>query len=137
MPTRIYALGLPGYFGFETLRRFLFSQRIAHPMMIVLCVSAFVVLPPLTYLLSYHTALGFNGVALSVALCYNLNFCALLAYIWWRRPHHVDSWKGFSSAAFSGLGQYVKVALPGCVMLMLEWMAVEAIGFLAGKFDVG
>ena len=101
------------------------------PMLVVLLISA-TCLPFITYGLAFHTSLGFDGVLVSIALCYTVNFTALLTYVVVKQPHAAGSWTGWSRAAYSELPEYLRVAIPGAVMLMLEWWAVEAIGFMAG-----
>jgi Na+-driven multidrug efflux pump len=111
---RVYVLGLLPYNGFELLRRFLQTQRVVRPMMIVVgcCAAAQV---PLTYVLTYSAGLGLVGVALSVAIVYTTMCASLLTYVLVRRPHNPGTWTGWSRRAISahGLREYLRVCIPG------------------------
>lgn len=45
------------------------------------------------------------------------------------------TWPGFSSAAFSGWAEYLKLGLPSALMLAVEWGAFEACAIIAGLVD--
>ncbi|RWW18322.1 hypothetical protein GW17_00017694 [Ensete ventricosum] len=114
----------------QPLRVFLRSQGIARPM--AACTAAAVLLHiPLNILLVFVLRLGVPGVALA-AVVTNLNMALfLLAYLRLSRACEL-SWRGWSRLALRGLSPVLRLALPSCVGVCLEWWWYEIMTVLAG-----
>ncbi|URD81943.1 Multidrug and toxin extrusion protein [Musa troglodytarum] len=114
----------------QPLRVFLRSQGITRPM--AACTAAAVLLHiPLNILLVFVLRLGVPGVALA-AVVTNLNMALfLLAYLRLSRACEL-SWRGWSRLALRGLSPVLRLALPSCVGVCLEWWWYEIMTVLAG-----
>ncbi|WOK96412.1 hypothetical protein Cni_G05119 [Canna indica] len=114
----------------QPLRVFLRSQGITRPM--AACTAAAVVLHiPLNILFVFVLRLGVPGVALSAVIT-NLNMALfLVGYLRVSRACEL-TWRGWSKAAFRGLSPLLRLALPSCFGVCLEWWWYEIMTVLAG-----
>ncbi|RZS27739.1 hypothetical protein BHM03_00061261 [Ensete ventricosum] len=114
----------------QPLRVFLRSQGIARPM--AACSAAAVLLHiPLNFLLVFVLRLGVPGVALA-AVVTNLNMALfLLGYLRVSRACEL-TWRGWSRASLRGLSPVLRLALPSCIGVCLEWWWYEIMTVLAG-----
>ncbi|RRT83441.1 hypothetical protein B296_00002219 [Ensete ventricosum] len=114
----------------QPLRVFLRSQGITRPM--ATCSAAAVLLHiPLNVLLVFVLRLGVPGVALA-AVVTNLNMALfLIGYLRVSRACEL-TWRGWSRAALRGLSPVLRLALPSCVGVCLEWWWYEIMTVLAG-----
>lgn len=114
----------------QPLRVYLRSQGITKPMMY--CSALAVVLHvPLNILLVFVLRLGVPGVAVSAVLT-NLNMALfLLAYLYFSGACRL-TWQGWSPAAATGLAPLLRLALPSCFGICLEWWWYEIMTVLAG-----
>ena len=55
----------------------------------------------------------------------------IILYIRVRNIHKL-TWGGWSFESLNEWGQFLKLALPGMIMLCLEWWSAEATTFIAG-----
>ncbi|OIV98808.1 hypothetical protein TanjilG_25054 [Lupinus angustifolius] len=119
----------------QPLRVFLRSQKVTKPMMYCSLVAvAFHV--PLNYLLVIVMGLGVPGVAMASVMT-NLNMLVLMAgYVWvWRKNEVVfewGCWGGGFGVVCDGLGKLMKLAVPSCMMICLEWWWYEIVTVMAG-----
>ncbi|EDK47055.1 conserved hypothetical protein [Lodderomyces elongisporus NRRL YB-4239] len=128
-----HTLGVPAYILFEAGKRFLQAQHIFKAGTYVLLVS----LPFNIYLnwLFVHnpsTSLGFTGIPLSIACTYWIITFTTLAYV-----VCIDGsqcWGGFTKRAFINWSPMIKLALPGVVMVISEYLAFEVMVFYAASF---
>jgi hypothetical protein len=120
---RVLIAGALPYFTFETLRRFLQSQQIVRPMFLATCVAD-VAHPGLCWLLAHGLGWGLEGIAAATVVSYTVMLLYLLAYMARYRPHHPGTWGGFSLEAFSELGQYLGLAIPGTTHVPCAVVAV-------------
>lgn len=110
--TRRSIPGLIGYAGFEALRRFLQVQGIVYPMLWVSALTN--LLHPLwNWLFIFKLGWGFDGAPWATVVSQTLMCVLMLAYCKWAKPHDEATWAGFSKQAFSGLGEYLKLGVPG------------------------
>ncbi len=109
---RFLLIGLIPYYGFESLRRFLQAQGITRAMLYVSIITS-LLHPVANYLYIYKLGLGYDGAPLSVVTSQWVMFVVLLGYTVIVKPHTPGTWPGFSREAFSEMGQYFKLAVPG------------------------
>ncbi|KAK4795009.1 hypothetical protein SAY86_013003 [Trapa natans] len=116
----------------QPLRVFLRTQRVTKPMMY--CSLAAVALHvPLNYLAVVSLGLGVPGVALASILT-NMNMVGLMAaYVYSSGRCELMSWNvGGAARVVSGLGPLLKLAVPSCVGICLEWWWYEIVTVMAG-----
>lgn len=127
---RVQIAGLPAYWGFELVKRYLQTQSIVRPGMVVsaigLAINTF-----FSFILIYGFDVGFVGAAIAVLLTYWSMFIALLAIVWVRGLHR-KTWGGWSKEAFKGLREFCSLGLPGMAMLCAEWWGFEIHALIAG-----
>ena len=70
-----------------------------------------------SYLFIYALGFGFIGAPIALVVCYWSLVAFTLAYIWLRGLHR-NTWYGWSRAALHGWGIYLRLGLPGMLMLM-------------------
>jgi MATE family multidrug resistance protein len=119
-------------FNSSALRKFLESQGAVRPSFVV----SSIVVPlhvGLCYLCTQH--FGFFGAAVSVVVSTWFQFLFLLAIVWWQPLLLAkDAWPGWSFAeAQSEWGPYLRLAIPGLLMLSLEWWSWEVLALMAGR----
>ncbi|CAA7393708.1 unnamed protein product [Spirodela intermedia] len=114
------------------LRIYLRTQSITLPL--TFCSAASVVLHvPLNYFLVVRLRMGIAGVALSMVLT-NLNLClSLLCYILVSRVYE-DSWVSPGVDCLRGWSALLRLAVPTCASVCLEWWWYELMILLCGLF---
>ncbi|SCV69552.1 BQ2448_2572 [Microbotryum intermedium] len=130
---RSLSFGLPGYAGFECIRRWLQAQG-----MMVAPVVTLIIAAPLNVLLNYllvwgpeSIRLGFIGAPISTAISMNVMFIVSVIYAVLRAPR--DAWGGFSKEVFHDLGLNITLGLAGSAAVVSEWWSWEIVG-LASSF---
>jgi MATE family multidrug resistance protein len=125
---KVILFGAPGYAAFESGKRFVQAQGLFSATLYVLLFCA-----PLNalmnYLLVWHFGFGFIGAPIAVAITDNLLPIALFAYVYF-----VDGrqcWGGFNKKALKNWGPMVRLALPGLVMVLAEFLAFEILTLAA------
>lgn len=115
----------------QPLRVFLRSQKVTKPQMYCTLVAvAFHV--PLNLVLVKQMGLGVPGVAVASVLT-NLNMVVLMAgYVWWGKGMTVLRWTAGIGEVFGGLGPLLKLAVPSCLGICLEWWWYEIVTIMAG-----
>ncbi|CAL9159397.1 unnamed protein product [Musa hybrid cultivar] len=127
------AFAIPDLFFLSFLhpmRIYLRSQNITFP--VTYCSFVSVVLHvPLNYILVVHWKMGVAGVALAMVWT-NLNlFICLLLFILFSRVYK-DSWVSPSSDCLRGWSELLKLAIPTCVSVCLEWWWYELMIMMCG-----
>lgn len=74
---------------------------------------------------------GLVGAAYGTSLTYWFSFLLLCIYA--RLGRGRACWGGFSTQAFRGWAQILKLALPGILMVGTEWWAFEIVALAAGR----
>lgn len=125
---KIILCGAPGYAAFESGKRFVQAQGLFSATLYVLLfcapLNAF-----LNWLLVWHFEFGFIGAPIAVAITDNLLPVALFSYVYF-----VDGkqcWGGFSKKALKNWGPMVRLALPGLIMVLAEFLAFEILTLAA------
>jgi len=85
------------------------------------------------YILTYHTPMGFEGIALSRSLG-NMVLPLLLIPYFVFHPHHLSQWwRGWNmTRAFEHVGLFLRLGVPGMLMMTMEWWAFELLTLMAG-----
>lgn len=125
---RVLIIGAPGYAAFESGKRFVQAQGLfsANLYVLLICapVNAF-----LNWLFVWKLEWGFIGAPIAVAVTDNLLPVTLFLYVYF-----VDGrqcWGGFEKRALKNWGPMVKLALPGLVMVLAEFLAFEVLTLAA------
>lgn len=124
---------IPGLFAIaatQPLMKFLQSQSLIFPMLLssaaTLCIHI-----PLCWIMVFKSGLGNIGAAFSISITYWINLAILVLYI-----KYSDSCKvtraPISMEAFSGIAEFLKLAVPSAVMICLEWWSFELLVLLSG-----
>ncbi|KAI9291802.1 MATE efflux family protein [Neoconidiobolus thromboides FSU 785] len=127
---KILLLGAPPYIVFECLKKFLQAQDIMTAATYIL----FSVIPinvVLNFLLVFYepTRLGFDGAPLTVALT---NWCMMIfAIIYIRLFKGYQAWGGWTKESLDGWYEFLKLGIPGIIMVCAEWWAFEVMGLAA------
>ncbi|EMD40035.1 hypothetical protein CERSUDRAFT_45456, partial [Gelatoporia subvermispora B] len=140
---RVLIVGAPGYIGFESLKKYLQCQgarlrqsRIMRASTLVLILVAPVNLA-LNIALVHHTPLRWLGAPLAISITYWLCF-ALLILVTRLSPTHKrnGTWAGLQPAAvldWRSCVTFLKLAIPGILMVGTEWAAFEIVALAAGR----
>ncbi|KAF8196849.1 MOP flippase [Mycena galopus ATCC 62051] len=133
---RVLILGAPGYIGFESLKKYLQCQGIMGASTAVL-----IVVSPLNVavniFLIHYTPLGILGSPFALSITYWLCFGLLGVWTWFSPVHKQNAtWDGFQISAVFHLPSvvlFLKLAIPGILMVGTEWAAFEIVALAAGR----
>ena len=130
---------LPGLFinmQFECLRRFLLVQGIYKPIMFILSATWVVHIIGL-YILIVLYDMKIYGVVISSTLTYLLNLVLLSLYVHCKEglvPE--ESWHFFDSNCIQKIPEYLRYALPACLLNMVDWWAFETMVIVCGTISL-
>ncbi|KAH6659363.1 mate-domain-containing protein [Truncatella angustata] len=128
---KIVLAGVPGFICTECGKRFVNAQGLFQATTWVLIIAApFNVL--ISYLFVWHFGWGFIGAPIAVAVSQNL--IPLLLFLYVVFIDGSQCWGGFSKKALMNWGPMVKLALPGMVMVVAEWLAFEVLTLASSQF---
>ncbi|PNS18849.1 hypothetical protein CAC42_5388 [Sphaceloma murrayae] len=121
---RVLIFGAPGYAAFESGKRYVQAQGLFHATLYVLMAAA-----PINVFLHWffvwHLKWGFIGAPIAIAIVDNLLPLFLFLYV--RFVDGMECWPGFTRRAFKNWWPMIKLALPGLVMVLAEWLAFEIL----------
>ena len=121
---RVLIAGAPGYAAFEAGKRYVQAQGLFRATLYVLLfVSPLNVF--LHWLFVWHFQWGYIGAPIALVIVENLLPICLVLYV--RFVDGMECWSGFSMKAFQNWGPMVKLALPGLVMVLAEFLAFEIL----------
>ncbi|EIN06499.1 MATE efflux family protein [Punctularia strigosozonata HHB-11173 SS5] len=133
---RVLVVGAPGYIGFETLKKYLQCQGIMTLSTLVLVVVS-PINAALTYILVHRTSLGLTGAPVALSITYWLMFLFLAVATWLSPSHKCNgTWRGLQLRAVLDRRSsvaFLKLALPGILMVGTEWTAFEIVALAAGR----
>ncbi|KAF9558331.1 MATE efflux family protein [Agrocybe pediades] len=133
---RILIIGAPGYVGFESLKKYLQCQGIMGASTTVLIIVSPINIA-LNILLVHYTPLGVLGSPFAVSITYWLCFFTLGIWTCYSSVHRQNgTWGGFNLVAAldpAGCFDFLKLALPGILMVGTEWAAFEIVALAAGR----
>ncbi|KAJ0398093.1 hypothetical protein P43SY_001183 [Pythium insidiosum] len=131
--SRYSLVGLPFVLVYELQRQVLQAQGIMAPLVVIAVASNLVHIVS-GYWLAYCTPLGFVGIAISRSLS-NVTLPLFLAlYFRFVRPDHLSQWwAGWDlAAATRHVGLFLRLGVPGLLMMVMEWWAFEILSLLSG-----
>ncbi|KAF2703670.1 MATE efflux family protein [Pleomassaria siparia CBS 279.74] len=121
---KVLIFGAPGYATFEAGKRYLQAQGLfsANMYILLFCapLNAF-----LNYLLVWRLDWGFIGAPIAVSITETLMPILLFLYV--RFIDGYQCWGGFDRRALKNWMPMIKLALPGLVMVLAEFMAFEIL----------
>ncbi|XP_061575597.1 multidrug and toxin extrusion protein 1-like isoform X2 [Cololabis saira] len=127
---KIFMPALPAAVMFSLESRYLQNQGIIWPEVItgvvVNLLNALV-----NYIVLFPLKMGVEGSAIANTLSQFSMAGILYAYIMWKGLHKA-TWGGWSKECLQDWGSYIRLAIPGMVMMCAEWWTYEIGGFLAG-----
>lgn len=132
---RYILLGVPGFVLFETGKRFLQAQGIFHATPWILMVAV-----PLNAVLNYVLVLslvgvGFIGAPIAVSITYTSMALGLLGFVYVIRDSEYEPlrcWDGVDlKLATMHWGTLLRLGVPGTIMVVLEFLAFEAMTFMS------
>ncbi|KAI5122020.1 hypothetical protein M0805_008011 [Coniferiporia weirii] len=133
---RVLIIGAPGYVAFESLKKYLQCQGIMR-----FSTLALIMVSPinvaLNVLLVHHTPLRVLGSPLALSITYWLAFVFLVVLTVFSPQHkHNRTWGGWrlrEALDPTGVKAFLKLALPGILMVGTEWAAFEIVALAAGR----
>ncbi|GMF54043.1 unnamed protein product [Phytophthora fragariaefolia] len=130
--SRWMLLGMPFVVLYELVRKALQAQNIMKPLLTIATIGN-VVNVVAGYVLTYHTPMGFEGIALSRSLG-NITLPLLLIPYFYYYPHHLTQWWGGWNLkeALAHVGLFLRLGVPGLLMMTMEWVAFELLTLMAG-----
>lgn len=118
--SRVLVFKLPSDLIFTLLQRYLQAQSLVTPTIVAGLVAN--ALNPLFHYLLMHTfKLGFIGAPIAICLSSWTLLGSLLVYMRWYRIAY-DTWYGWSRESLLHWGTFVRLALPGMMMVCIEWV---------------
>ncbi|KAJ0545390.1 putative multi antimicrobial extrusion protein [Helianthus annuus] len=114
----------------QCLNRFLQTQNIVVPMMIMSGVTALLHIF-ICWVLVYKLGLGIKGAALANTISNWINVVLLGVYVK-LSPACKHTWTGFSKEAMNDLLSFLKLAVPSAVMICFEYWSFDMVVLLSG-----
>ena len=132
---RVFIPGLWFCLFWASVRRYFVNQNVTVPQLIAAIVGL-LVCPGLNYLYILKLELGVEGAALAVETIYIIMI--LVAFVFYKHMYKnrtIKTWTGFTPKAFRGWLGFVKLSVPACLMIILEWWTYEAATLMAGVLE--
>ena len=142
---KVVLFGAPGYAIFESGKRFAQAQGLFSATLYVLLVCAplnallnwlFVWVSvwrssKITQVLMVHQRLGWGFVGAPIAVASTANLMPICLFLYIRFVDGMECWGGLSRKAFKNWGPMVRLAIPGLIMVMAEYLAFEFLTLAA------
>lgn len=129
---KILIIGAPAYACFESGKRYVQAQgRFEATLYVLLIVAPLNVF--LHWLFVYRFDWGFIGCPIAVVITENLMPVLLFLYV--RFFGGLECWPGFTWKAFRNWGPMVRLALPGLVMVLAEFLAFEILTLASARIS--
>ncbi|XP_077993657.1 multidrug and toxin extrusion protein 1-like [Glandiceps talaboti] len=122
--------GIPAIFLFAIFSKYLLSQSIVLPIVVIAAIVN-VINVPLHYVLVFPLHQGLRGAAIAQTISQWLQTLALIIYIWLRKLHH-PTWPGWSFYCLKDWGMFTRLGVAGIFMVSVEWWALEIGAVLTG-----
>lgn len=124
---------IPGLFAYSILQnllRFLQTQSVVMPLVILSAIPALVHVG-IAYGFVQWTGLNFIGGPTATSISLWISMIMLGLYVMYAKKFK-NTWRGFSMQSFDYLLANIRLALPSAAMVCLEYWAFEVLVFLAG-----
>ncbi|KAI7859436.1 mate-domain-containing protein [Circinella umbellata] len=121
---RYLLLGAPAFIAFEGLKKYLQAQGIMQASTYVLMFAS-----PLNFIMNYTLVhvepvrLGFIGAPIATSISYWIMLILLILYTW--KIKGSEAWGGWTSDAFKNWWPFLRLAIPGALMICSEWWAYQ------------
>ncbi|EWC48635.1 hypothetical protein DRE_01857 [Drechslerella stenobrocha 248] len=127
---RVLAIGAPGYAAWEVGKRFVQAQGIftASTWILLICAPTNALL---NYLLVWHPVIGFGFLGAPTAVVITNWLMPLMLFLYVAFVRGSECWGGFSKKALQNWTPMIKLALPGLVMILSEFLAFELLTLAA------
>ncbi|XP_064642771.1 multidrug and toxin extrusion protein 1-like [Lineus longissimus] len=127
---RVFLPGLPANFLYQVLAKYLQNQNVVAPVIVVLFVGN--ITNALShYLLVFQAGLDLTGSALSQVIAQYSLLITISLYIY-ISGFYKSTWDGWSVLAFTDWCNFLKYAIPGMVMVVLDSLCFEIGTFASG-----
>ncbi|KAJ4961265.1 hypothetical protein NE237_021175 [Protea cynaroides] len=124
---------IPSVFAYGLLQciiRFLQTQNIVFPMMIISAMTSLLHIP-ICWFLVFKTDLSNKGAALAISISYWINMLLLAIYVKFS-PACKSTWTGFSREALHNILNFLKLSIPSALMVCIEFWSFEMMVLMAG-----
>lgn len=126
---RVLLIGAPGWAIFEAGRRFTQAQGEFNASMWV-TLGCLPICLLLNWWLVFHNHFGLEGAALALAITYTAQPIGLVLYVVFISPATLKCWPGIQwREALQQWAPMLRLAVPGVVMTLSEWLAFELLTF--------
>ncbi|KAM6110693.1 multidrug and toxin extrusion protein 2-like [Pterocles gutturalis] len=136
--TQVYVMifipALPAVFLYQLQTRYLLSQAIILPQVLT-GIAANILNVAMNAFFLYALKLGMVGSAWANTASQYTQALLLFLYVWWKKIH-VETWGGWSRDCLQDWGPFIRLAVPGMLMMCIEWWTFEIGSFLAGLLSV-
>lgn len=133
---RILLFGAPGFIAFESLKKYLQCQGIMKAATWVLIMVSPINVA-LNIFLVHYTSLGMLGCPVALSITYWCAFFLLIAMTSMSSVHKQNAtWGGFQPKMVFNIEScvgFLRLALPGILMVGTEWAAFEIVALAAGR----
>ncbi|KAK5132307.1 hypothetical protein LTR08_009215 [Meristemomyces frigidus] len=129
---KVLILGAPGYAAFESGKRYVQAQgRFAATSYVLLIAAPINIF--LHWLFVWKFEWGFIGCPIAVVITENLMPLLLFAYV--RFVGGMECWPGFTRQALHNWWPMVRLAIPGLIMVMAEFLAFEILTLASARIS--
>lgn len=125
---KILLAGAPGYAAFESGKRYVQAQGLFYANLYVLLICA-PLNAAMNYLFVWKLGWGFVGAPIAVAIIDNILPLVLFTYVYLFKGR--ECWGGFSRKALKNWWPMIRLALPGLIMVLAEFLAFEILTLAA------
>ncbi|XP_032860784.2 multidrug and toxin extrusion protein 1 [Tyto alba] len=136
--TQVYVMifipALPAAFLYQLQTRYLLSQAIILPQVLT-GIAANILNVAMNAFFLYTLKLGMVGSAWANTVSQYTQAILLFLYVWWKKIH-VETWGGWTRDCLLDWGSFIRLAVPGMLMMCIEWWTFEIGSFLAGLLSV-
>ncbi|KAI9982400.1 hypothetical protein PInf_008343 [Phytophthora infestans] len=118
--SRWMLVGMPFVVLYKLVRKVLQAQNIMKTLVTIATIGNVVNIIT-GYVLAYHTPMGFDGRLVEISGKY------------YSANHLNQWWSGWNlKEALAHVGLFMRLGIPGCLMMTMEWVAFELLTLMAG-----
>ncbi|RHY75091.1 hypothetical protein DYB26_007280 [Aphanomyces astaci] len=129
---RVMTVGYPALYAFEVLKKLVQAEGVTTPMAVLTGLGN-ILHVSMGYYLSQHTFLGYLGPAVALTVMETAVLLGMLGYVLlWNTMYTGWCIEWGWHAAWSHVAQFFQFGVPGMLMMMIEWGAIEILTLVAG-----